>query len=56
MESENEDRRKVVIVGAGAVGSTFAYTLMNSGLAQEIVLIDKDRDKAAGEAMDLNHG
>jgi L-lactate dehydrogenase len=47
---------KVVIVGAGAVGSTFAYTLMNSGLAEEIALIDKDEARAEGEAMDLNHG
>ena len=48
--------RKVVIIGAGAVGSTFAYTLMQSGLAREIVLIDVDRERAEGEAMDLNHG
>ncbi|UCC67894.1 MAG: L-lactate dehydrogenase [Armatimonadota bacterium] len=48
--------RKVVIIGAGAVGSTFAYTLMQSGLAREIVLIDVDRERAQGEAMDLNHG
>jgi L-lactate dehydrogenase len=48
--------RKVVIVGAGAVGSTFAYTLMQSGLAHEIVLLDKDEDRAKGEAMDMNHG
>ena len=48
--------RKVVIVGAGNVGSTFAYTIMRSGLAREIVLIDMDRERAEGEAMDLNHG
>ncbi|MBE9565136.1 MAG: L-lactate dehydrogenase [Proteobacteria bacterium] len=48
--------RKVVIIGAGAVGSTFAYRLMQSGLAREIVLIDVDRERAEGEAMDLNHG
>ncbi len=56
MDADKDHRVKVVIVGAGAVGSTFAYTLMNSGLAQEIVLIDKDRARAEGEAMDLNHG
>lgn len=54
--SQRKFEPKVVIVGAGAVGSTFAYTLMNSGLAEEIVLIDKDRERAEGEAMDLNHG
>lgn len=48
--------RKVVIIGAGAVGSTFAYTLMGSGLAGEIVLLDIDRERAEGEAMDMNHG
>ena len=48
--------RKIVIVGAGAVGSTFAYTLMNSGLASEIVLVDLDRPRAEAEAMDMNHG
>jgi len=48
--------RKVVIIGAGAVGSTFAYTLMQSGLARDIVLIDIDKERAQGEAMDLNHG
>jgi len=47
---------KVAIIGAGAVGSTFAYTLMNSGLAEEIILIDKNVEKAEGEVMDLNHG
>jgi L-lactate dehydrogenase len=53
---EADGGSKVVIVGAGAVGSTFAYTLMNSGLAERILLIDKDRERAEGEAMDLNHG
>ncbi len=48
--------RKVVVVGAGAVGSTFAYTMMNSGVAGEIVLVDVDRERANAEAMDMNHG
>lgn len=51
-----EAKRKVVIVGAGMVGSTFAYTLMLSGLAGEIVLIDMDSERAEAEAMDMNHG
>lgn len=46
---------KVGIVGTGFVGSTFAYTLVLRGLASEIVLVDIDREKAEGEAMDLNH-
>jgi L-lactate dehydrogenase len=47
---------KVAVVGVGFVGSTFAYTLMTRGLASEIVLIDVDKKRAEGEAMDLNHG
>ncbi len=46
---------RVAIVGAGNVGTTFAFTLLQSGLASEIVLIDANRDKAEGEAIDLNH-
>jgi L-lactate dehydrogenase len=46
---------KVAIVGAGRVGSTFAYTLAASGLARQIVLIDSDRNRAEGEAMDIEH-
>ena len=46
---------RVAVVGAGRVGSTFAYALLLSGLASEIVLVDADRAKAEGEAMDLNH-
>lgn len=47
---------KVVIIGAGLVGSTTAYAIMNWGLASEIVLIDIDQERTEGEAMDLNHG
>jgi L-lactate dehydrogenase len=47
---------KVVVVGAGFVGSSFAYSLMIAGIASEIVLIDVDKKRAEGEAMDLNHG
>jgi L-lactate dehydrogenase len=46
---------RVAIVGKGNVGSTFAYALLLNGLAAEIVLIDANRAKAEGEAMDLNH-
>jgi len=47
---------KVVIVGAGAVGTTFAYALQIHGAAREIVLIDMDHKRAEGEALDLSHG
>lgn len=46
---------KVAIVGAGNVGASFAYALLFTGLAREIVLIDKNIERAKGEAMDLNH-
>ena len=46
---------RVAVIGAGNVGATFAYTLLMSGLAAEIVLIDANQRKAEGEAMDLNH-
>ncbi len=43
-------------MGAGAVGSTFAYTLALRGLADEIVLLDANRDLAKGQALDMVHG
>jgi L-lactate dehydrogenase len=46
---------RIAVVGAGHVGATFAYTLLLSGLAAEIVLIDAAPARAEGEAMDLNH-
>jgi L-lactate dehydrogenase len=46
---------RVSVVGAGNVGATFAHTLLLSGLASEIVLIDANFRKAEGEAMDMNH-
>lgn len=46
---------KISIIGVGAVGSTTAYTLLLSGMAAEIVLIDINERKAEGESMDLNH-
>lgn len=46
---------RIAIVGAGQVGSTLAYRLVFSGLAGEIVLIDANKMKAEGEALDLAH-
>ncbi len=46
---------RVAVVGLGNVGASFAYALLLSGLAAEIVLIDANHAKAEGEAMDLNH-
>lgn len=47
---------KVVIVGTGFVGMSYAYALVNQGTVEKLVLIDIDPQKAEGEAMDLNHG
>ena len=49
-------RGKIVIVGAGFVGSTTAYTIMLGGLFSEIVIIDIDKNKAEGDALDIAHG
>lgn len=48
--------RKVVVIGAGAVGTTYCYALMQTGLANEIVLIDLNTERVQGEVMDLSHG
>ncbi len=50
------DRRKIVLVGTGMVGMSYAYALLNQNLCDELVLIDLNEKKAQGEAMDLNHG
>lgn len=50
------DKRKVVLVGTGMVGMSYAYCLLNQTVCDELVLIDVNRKKAEGEAMDLNHG
>lgn len=48
--------RKVVLVGTGAVGTAYAYSLVNQGFITELVLVDMNEAKAEGEAMDLVHG
>lgn len=48
--------RKVVLVGTGAVGTAYAYSLVNQGFVTELLLIDANEEKAKGEAMDLVHG
>ena len=47
--------KKVVVIGLGNVGMAYVNDLINTNLADEIVLIDLDRDKILGEAMDLSH-
>lgn len=48
--------KKLAIVGTGFVGMSFAYALLCEGVCDELVLIDVNKQKAEGEAMDLNHG
>lgn len=50
------DNRKVVLVGTGLVGMSFAYAALNQRACDELVLIDINKQRAEGEAMDLNHG
>lgn len=47
---------KITVIGAGSVGSTIAYTLSNGDIASEIVLIDINKEKVAGEVMDTAQG
>lgn len=47
---------KISVIGAGFVGSAVTFTLMESGIASDIVLVDVNRDKALGEIMDISHG
>lgn len=48
--------RKVALIGTGMVGMSFAYSALNQNVCDELVLIDIDKKRAKGEAMDLNHG
>ncbi|MGL4739671.1 MAG: L-lactate dehydrogenase [Sarcina sp.] len=52
----NRKTNKISVIGAGFVGSASAYALMIQSLASEIVIVDINKDKAEGEAMDLAHG
>ena len=50
------EKRKVVLIGTGMVGMIYAYAILNQKLCDELVLIDINKKKAEGVAMDLNHG
>lgn len=49
-------KRKVALVGTGMVGMSYAYAILNQNVCDEMVLIDLNKKRAEGEAMDLNHG
>ena len=48
--------RKAAIIGCGFVGASSAFALMQSSLFSELVLLDADRSRAEGEALDISHG
>lgn len=48
--------RKLIVIGCGFVGAASAFAIMQSGMFSEIVLIDADKSKAQGEALDISHG
>ncbi|SET63726.1 L-lactate dehydrogenase [Oceanobacillus limi] len=56
--SENISDRisRVALIGTGFVGSSYAFALMNQGIANELIMIDLNEDKAKGDVIDLNHG
>ena len=56
MKTQIVNSKKAVMIGCGFVGSASVFALMQSGLFTEIALIDADKDKAEGEAMDISHG
>lgn len=46
---------KVAIIGAGHIGTTLAYTLFIKGIVSEIAIVNRTREKAFGEALDMTH-
>ncbi len=56
MDQNKVNLRKVAVIGCGFVGASSAFALMQSGLFSEMVLLDVNRDRAEGEALDIVHG
>lgn len=56
MQEITINQRKVAMIGCGFVGAATAFSLMESGLFSEMVLIDADHARAEGEALDISHG
>lgn len=53
-EHEIKDHQKVILVGDGAVGSSYAFALVTQNIAQELGIIDINTDKTEGDAIDLS--
>ncbi|MBQ9894083.1 MAG: L-lactate dehydrogenase [Ruminococcus sp.] len=56
MGEKNKNGTKITILGAGNVGATIAYTFAVAGTCSDVVLVDINKAKAKGEAMDIRHG
>ena len=56
MSGSNVNYQKCAIIGCGFVGASIAFRFLESGLFSEMVLIDSNKEKAEGEALDLAHG
>lgn len=56
MKEAGPKKTRIAIIGVGAVGSTTAYTLLLRERMDELVLIDANKEKAIGDALDMNHG
>lgn len=52
----NKKPSRVVVIGTGFVGSSYAFSMINQNIADELVLIDLNKEKTEGDVMDLNHG
>ena len=53
MEKSQKHGNKVILVGDGAVGSSYAYALVLQGIAEELGIIDINFEKTEGDALDL---
>ena len=56
MREKNKNGTKITILGAGNVGASIAYTFAVAGTCSDIVLVDINKAKAKGEAMDIRQG
>ncbi|MFC6346494.1 L-lactate dehydrogenase [Vagococcus carniphilus] len=55
MAYQNSNHQKIIVVGNGAVGSSYTFALVTQDIAQEVGIIDIDKNKAEGDAIDLSH-
>lgn len=53
--AEKKDHQKVILVGDGAVGSSYAFALVTQNIAQEVGIVDINTAKTEGDAIDLSH-